>query len=359
MTRRASKTYREPIVYEVGKDISREKYEELLLKVADWNREYRPENKEPAADARDKIRRCLEGKKASGEPWFEAWSASLRSRIAMICRFDLDKMEPIKKGDPAKKAAKQRAKDKATSKRLRNTAANDPMIPDIQRKTLDGRVKYGDRQMPITEGEQELWEEYRDAYLREFPELRTVNAKGELAMLCDLQVAHERNRLKLLSGQVHDAKELIDTAKLLSELKKALNIHPEQVAKRAKQEEGGSIAEAAARFDAMPQEVRDRFLAEELLILFQMYATPSPRDDMGGYQLDEVGLFGATRCRTCACAKCGTRNYAGLAIDDVTRYLADKGYLVPISETPVDEALAAASAAGEVEIQEGHAQGES
>lgn len=347
-TRRAPRTYRDPIVYEIGKDITPEQYEDLLLKVADWFREFRPEHREPAADARLRLKCCLEGRTLKGEKWFTAWNAPLKSRIAMLCRFDLEKMEPIRKGDPAKKAVKQRAKDQAEKKRKARTAANDPYIPEITRKELDGRVNYGDVAMPITEGEQKLWEQYRDAYLAEFPELRTVNARGELAMLCDLQVVHERNRLKLLAGdRTVDTTDLLETAKLITELKKALNIHPEQVAKRAKQAEGGSIAEAAARFDSMPREVRDRFLAEELLILWQQYHQPSPRSDMGGYQLDDVGLFGATRCRTCACSKCGTRNYAGFAIDEITKYLADKGWLVPTEQTPVDVHVAHAADAGQ------------
>lgn len=349
--KRAPKTYREPQVYEVGKDLAPERLEELQVKIADWFREFRPDHKEPAADARLRIRCCLEGKTLKGQPWFTAWNAPLRSRIAMLCRFDSDKMEPIRTGDPAKKAAKQRTKEKENRKLIANRGANDKYIPEITRKEQDGRLKYGDKALPVTEAEKRVWEEYRDAYLTEFPELRTVNARGELSLLCDLQVVHERNRMKLLNGDRVAAQDMLENAKLITEMKKALNIHPEQVARRVKQEEGGSIAEAAARFEAMPKEVRDRFLAEELLILYQQFVSPSPREDMGGFQLDEVGLFGATRCRTCACAKCGTRNYAGFTIEEVERHLVDKGWLIPIPglASPVDDLLSDGADANGVE----------
>lgn len=333
--RRAQRTYREPIAYEVGKDVTQQQYEELLAKVADWFREWRPEHKEPAADARARIRACLEGKKMDGSPWYSHWGSSFATRMKMLCRFDVDKMTPIRTGDPAKRAAKQKAKDKATQARLANTATNDERIPELTRKELDGRVNYGDKALPITEAELEFWRKTRDAYLAEFPQLRSVNAQGELGMLCDLAVVHERNRLKLLEGKGRvDGDVMIDTAKAITELKKALGIHPDQLAKRAKEEERGSIAEAVAKFEAMPDEVKDRFLAEELLILYQQYCSVSPRDDMGGYQLDDVGLFGATRCRTCHCAKCGTRNFAGFTITEIEEYLREKGWLKPVQASP-------------------------
>lgn len=338
--RRAQRVYHDPIVYEVGKDVSQETYELLLTKVADWFREWRQDHKEPAADARRRIEYCLQGKKLDGTPWYSHWNSSFAVRLRMLARFDPDKMEPLDKGDPAKKAAKQRGKDRAEARRKVNTAANDEHIPELTRNELDKRVNYGDKAIPVTEAEQKFWEETRDAYLAEFPQLKTVNAKGELAHLCDLAVVHERNRMKLLTGaKGFDAYATLDTVKMISELKKALGIHPDQLAKRAKDEEKGSISEAAAKFDAMPEEVKDRFLAEELLILFQQYVSPSPRDDTGGYQVDEVGLFGATRCRTCHCSKCGTRNYAGFSFEEVTEHLVTKGYLKPI-RTPVETHIA-------------------
>jgi hypothetical protein len=337
--------YHDPITYEVGKDVEQAIYEQLLSKVADWFREWRPDHKEPAADARARIKCSLEGKKLDGTPWYSHWNSSFATRLKMLARFDPDKMEPVRTGDPAKKAAKQRAKSKAEQKRKANTAANDPLIPDLTRKELDGRVNYGDKALPITEAEQKFWQETRDAYLEEFPQLRTVNARGELGMLCDLAVVHERNRMKLLTGKGADADAMIDTAKAISELKKALGIHPDQLARLAKDQERGSIAEATAKFETMPDEVKERFLAEELLVLFQQYVSPSPRDDMGGYQVDEVGLFGATRCRTCHCSKCNTRNYAGFTVDEVVGHLVEKGYLKPL-ETPIDKVLAGGTDAG-------------
>lgn len=325
--RKAQKTFREPLKYEVGKDIDQATYDTIVVKVADWFRSWRPDHVEPAADARFRIKCCLEGTTLDGKPWYSHWSSNFATRMRMLCRFDVDKMQGIRTADEKKKAAKVRAKAKETATRMAGTAANDANIPELTRRELDGRVTYGDKALPITEGEQKMWNEYRDAYLEQFPELRTINAKGELSMLCDLQILHERNRLKILSGQKVDAADLLETTKMISDLKKALGIHPDQLARRVDKEKSASVADAAARFQALPEALRDKFQLEEFLLLYQMYMTPSPRPDSGGYQLDEVGLFAQTRCRTCACSKCQTRNFVGISIDEVEQHLIQHGVI--------------------------------
>lgn len=342
--RRAQKTFHEPYVYVVGTDITKEQYDELVVKMADWFTKSR-KTEEPAADARFRIKCCLEGKTLDGAPWYSHWKSSFATRVKMMCRFDFDNMKPITTGNERNQAKKEKAKKKEIAKRKESIAAYDPHIPELTRAELKGSVSYGSRPLPVTEAEQLLWNEYRDAYLEQFPELRTVNARGELAMLCDLQVVHERNRLRLLSGKAPEAKEMIETSTLITNLKKALGIHPDQLEKKAKEKQGSSVADAVARFEAMPKEVRDKFLAEEFLILYQQYMTPSPRGEGAGYQLDEVGLFGATRCRTCECSGCGRRNYAGFNIEEVEAYLVKKENLVLDPEEPEElEDLAEAAA---------------
>jgi hypothetical protein len=344
--RRAQKTYRQPIAYEIGKDLPQEQYEAIMVAVGDWFREWRATD-EPMADARFRIKCCLEGTTIEGQPWFSAWNSTFAARMRMLCRFDIEKMQPIRTGDEKRRQRKQATREKEYAARRAGNAANDPHIPELTKGELNGAVNYGTKALPVTDAEQRTWEEYRDAYLIQFPELRTVNAKGELSMLCDLHVVHERNRLKLLKGERIDANALLDTTRMIADLKKALGIHPDQLQKRVDKDRTGSLADAVARFESMPQAVRDKFLAEELLLLWQMYQTPSPRGDGSGYQLDEVGLFGATRCATCACAKCGHVNFRGLSVEQIQGWLEKKRYLVP-DEDPVPE-----TAGGDLDTQTG------
>jgi hypothetical protein len=153
-------------------------------------------------------------------------------------------------------------------------------------------------------------------------------------MLVDLHVVHERNRLKLIKGERVDPVAMASNTKLMTDLKKAMGIHPEQLIKRTAGDSKATIADAAGKFDAMPPALRDQMWLEELLLLFQQYHTPSPREDGDGYQLDDIGLFGQTRCRTCACSKCGQKNFVGINIDEVTDYLAKKGTLEELEPEP-------------------------
>lgn len=341
--RRAQRKYQTPLAYEVGKDVPQERYEEILVAVADWFREWRT-TVEPTADARARLRCCLDGKKMSGEPWFTAWNSTFAARVRMLCRYDIDKMQAIRKGDEKRRQKKQQVRERENARRRADIGANDEHIPELTRKELDGRVKYGDKALPVTEAELALWEKTRDAYLEQFPELRTINAKGELSFLCDMHVVQERNRLKFLTADKgFDPHLASENTKQIAELKRALGIHPDQLAKRVKDTKEGSLADAVARFETMPPALRDKFLAEELLILWQQYHTPSPRGEGDGYQLDEVGLFGATRCATCACAKCGQRNYRGLPIDQIEAWLQHRGDLTLEEDLPKIEVVPSSS----------------
>lgn len=331
--KRAPRVYRDPIKYEVGTDLPLAVYDELVTKVADWFAEWR-DTKEPAADARFRLKCCLEGKTLEGQPWFSHWQSSFKTRVAMMCRFDVEKMAPIRTGSEKLKAKKDRAKLKAAEKRR----DGDPMIPELTKKELGSKnVKYGDNpHVLLTEAEAKQWHVKRLAYTEQFAELRTVNAQAELDLLCDLHVIHERNRLKLLKGEYVDPKTMEGNIGAMVNLKKALGIHPDQLAKKVQEEISGTVSEAVVKLETHEhgRALRARYWLEEMLIAWQMYMTASPRKDTGGYQLDEIGLFGLTKCRTCHCAKCGHRNFVGVSVEEVERYLVQQGVLWPADPVP-------------------------
>lgn len=317
-----------PRVYEVEVDISAEKINELVMNLADWFVEIRPTVKEPTVLARQKINDCLEGKKTDGSPWFSAANSTFETRILMACRFDMVTMSGRKSADEKSKVNRVRKKEREVKNKL--AKREDQNIPDEIRANLRNSAKYGDNaQVFLSSAEHKRWTELQKAYQTEFPELKTINAEAELNKLLNLLIVDERQQMKLLQGKdtsVYDLKGITDQ---IVALKRALGIHPEQVAKRTKDTIGGSIAEVVARLEAMgdAKEIRAAFQTEEFLQLYQMYNSPSPRADAGGYQLDEVGLFGMTRCRTCHCAGCGLRNYVGFDINEIEDHLKAEGVI--------------------------------
>jgi len=321
------------IVYKVGEDISEEKYNELILKVGDWYAESRTKLKEPNVAARQALDCCLKGVKVSdpSQAWKGVETAPFATRVRIACRFDVEKMEPLRTVSEANRIKKE--KQAARDAKKRQKSSIDPNIPDEVRKGLQNSAKYGDDpSVFLSSEEQKNWQKLHDEYVSQFPELGSINAAAELNSLCDLLIVSDRNRLKILKGEKVDPFEQKGLTDQIVNLKKALGIHPDQLAKRVQSQTGGSIGELVKRLEEIPnwREIRDKFWVEEMLQVFQMYMTPSPREDLGGYQLDDIGLFGLTRCRTCACAKCGHRNYVGISIDEIEGKLVEEGVLVQI-----------------------------
>jgi hypothetical protein len=281
-----------PRVYEIGVDVTQELINELTLKLSDWLVQSRLDVKEPTVLARQKIRDCLEGLTKDGEPWYSAANSTFETRIKMACRFDVPTMQGILMADQEKKVKRDLRRKREAKKKL--AAKEDSNIPDELRKELRESAKYGDNsQVFLSSEEHKRWIALRDAYQTEFPELQTINAEAELTKLLNLLIVDERQQMKLLQGQKVEVMDMKGITDSIVSLKKALNIHPEQVAKRSKDSQGGSIGEVVARLESRgnAKEVREKFFVEEMIQVFQMYHQPSPRHDADGYQLDELGLF--------------------------------------------------------------------
>lgn len=324
------KTFKEPIKYLVGTDITQQEYDNILTKVTDWFVESRI-TEEPALLARQLIGECLEGKTREGKPWFSASSSSLAARIRVKCQYDIDKMEPLRMASPKQKAKKAAERKKIAIKKA--VEKDDPLIPDEIRKELQNVAKYGDDpNLYFTQAEHRAWEVLKSGYMEQFPELSTVNAQAELSMLCDLHIQWERIRMRQNKGQRIDAELLQSLTKQMAELKKMLGIHPDQVKNRNKNKEELTVGAAVARLDSLNwKELRERFWVEELIQLWMMYHTP--KADGNGYQLDDVGLYGLTKSKVTDCPKCGTKHFGGLDIADITEYLETKGWIVPLNDT--------------------------
>lgn len=318
------KRYVDPIVYEVGKDITREKYEEALLKIADWFVEWRNSD-EPALLAKQLFQECMDGKTTAGQPWFSAANSTLAARVRSKCRFDIETMTPCRSASPKEKKKKAKERKQEVLRKLKEKP--DLMIPDEIRKELRQDLRYGDDpSLWMTSAEQREWDILYEDYKTQHPELSAVSSKAELKMLCDTHVLMERFRALQMAGKKVDQQELEATVKRFSALKKSLGIHPDQIKTKTKGIFDASIGEAVARFKELGEDeyrnLRERMWIEELIQLYQMYHTPNANGT--GYQLDEIGLYGLTRSKPEPCPKCNTMVYSGLTIEDIEKYLLRK-----------------------------------
>jgi hypothetical protein len=337
------------IQYEVGKDVTQERYDAILAGVITWFKEYRP-NVDHEREARHALECCLRGVqlKDGKTPWSKMAKASFEVRVRMATRFDPETMEPRRvAASPGVKTA--RVKQNARAKELRRIMTDNPTYPSKPKNPDE--PKYGENPLSMfSDAELLRRDKLRQGFLDDFPQLSSVAAQAKLDMLLDLTLLMDRLRFRQLKEQSVTAieEQLSEISKQILALEKALNIHPDQVAKQQREKEGGSVGEAARKLDeAVPYEVRERWFAEELIMMYQMYHQRSPRGNMGGYQLDEVGLFGLTRCRTCACSGCGQRNFAGLNIEDIETYLTEHGHIVPQTTVKPRRGLPVVVATGE------------
>ncbi len=317
-------------IYKVGEDLSQAEYDKIVSVLAEWFKEYRPKQ-DPLEAAKHTVDCCLKGVKLKDTktPWPRMQQAPLSSRIRAAASYDITTWEPIRPGEGDPQVVKKRESKRLLDKGARRKIADDPGYPKQYKEPSE--AEYGDNPLTFfTPTEIKRREKLEAAYLRDFPQLDSVASRAKLNMLLDLNLLMDRLRFRAAKEEKFKDIEyqLQQITKQVVDLEKALNIHPDQLAKQQKEKEGGTIGDAVRRFEeANPVELRERWFAEELLLLYQMYHTPSPRQNMGGYQLDEVGLFGMTRCRTCACGHCGERNYAGLKITEIEEWLMGKGHL--------------------------------
>lgn len=332
-----------PIIYKVGEDINQEQYNELVQKIGDWFSEIR-NTKEPVKLAKMTLEACLKGVKPT-DPlsiWDSAATATLAKRVRMACRFDMDTMTPLRTASDQARVRKQQKKDREREKQ--QEAKVDPNYP-AEFRDLD--PTYGDDPAVFfTSRELAIREERRAAMVTQFPQLDNAAQGPKLDMLLDLHLLFERLRFRnAAAGAKKDQvkateKEMQDYTKQIIDLEKALGIDPVSVDKMQKKKEGGSIGDAVRRFEEMGnyRELRDKLFAEELILSYQAYMRPSPRTDMDGYQLDDVGLFGITKCRVVTCPKCQTQVFGGFTVQEIEEWLIQKGFLKQVSEPPVVEA---------------------
>jgi hypothetical protein len=356
-----------PKVYEIGVDLTRERYDEVVQALGEWFKATRV-TKEPFAAAKHSMDCCLLGVKVAdgktpikGKMAASSWEARVRS----VCRYDPEKMQGIethyavreqrraeriamenelRERQPTITEASLRRVRQASYRTHKKEKEYDANYPEEYRRPKPEDATYGDDPLVFfTFQEIEDRDRMKAAYLEQFPQLNNVAAMPKLDQLLDLVVIQKRLRFRnAQAGEKNTVrateKEMSDMIKQVVDLEKAMGIDPVTVAKTQREKEGGSIGDAVRRFESLPdwREIRLREWVEELLMIYVMFMRRSPRSDTSGYQLDEVGLYGLTKSRVVECPQCGTKNFAGLRIAEIESWLVANGYLKPKQHLAVD-----------------------
>lgn len=335
------------IKYSVPEDLSQEHYDRLIQAVGDWFSRIR-KTQEPVALAKRNIDCCLAGVKPSdGQPWEQAATMSLAKRVRIACRYDMELWKPLIAGDEKRRLKK--IADRQTARAKRAAAKQDANYPEAYRTETPADVaSYGDDPLVFfTYAELQDRTQMREAYLQQFPQLNNVAALPKLEQLLDLVLLQKRLRFRNAKQDKNTKvteRQMADMIRQVVELEKALGIDPQTLAKTQRDKEGGDVGEMIRRFEGLGdwRKLRERWFAEELLLLFKAYHTPSPRTNTGGFQLDEVALYGLTKTRLVTCPHCGHKNWAGLKIEEIEAWLVEHEYLVPAgAATPIPVQVAA------------------
>lgn len=324
------------IKYVVGEDLTTDRYNEIIQGIGDWFAQSR-RTKAPVVLAKKVVDACLEGVKPSdGTPWQTAALASLEKRIRMAAQFDISTMTPMKTASQKQRDRKER--QKVLRQRRKEERAVDTNYPDEYNDERIANAAYGDDpRVFFTAKERKTFKRKREGLLAKFPQLDNVAQESKVDMYTTLQILFERLQFRTLAAgsKKNEVKaterEMQDLTKQIVDLEKALGIDPITLHKTQETKEGGSIGEAIRRFESMEdyKDLRLKWWAEELLILYTMFMTASPRSDMSGYQLDEVGLYGLTKTRVVECPHCGNKNWAGFKIKEIEAWLLANGHLKP------------------------------
>lgn len=320
----------EPAVYTVPEDLTPERQTAVLLALTEWFSKSRS-TREPAAVARQELDFCMRGVTKAGKPWKGMERATLAARVRSMCRFDLEKMEPLLNASDAQRKKKEREKE---LRRRKDARGMNALIPDELRAEMKRGFRAGDNPaVYLSSAEEAEWRKFKEDTLRDYPHLNNTTSLKLLDQLADLVMISERQRVGFLSGKEKvDYEDRAAVTQQIDRLMKILGIHSEQLIKRKDDKKDTSISAAALRMSQLGdyRKLRLRFWAEELLQIYAMFMQPSA--DGLTYQLDDVGLYGLTKTRVVCCPKCKTRNWAGLSIDEIEAWLVKSGLLKKVGE---------------------------
>lgn len=249
-----------PIAFRAGDpnreavDFTKQEIDRWQSQIEWWVKESQPREEDPPGKAAKIMNAALNGTKINGEIWAGIDAYSLKSRIKMLCGWDIET-------------------GKGNSSYLRNRKRVDPDAP-FPKKAKEDRAKNEVALADLSAAEMMTRrEEIKATILQQFPWLDTPIYESKVNALAEAEV-----RLESLSDQfltidaiklepILKVKELL--RKDINELMELLSIHPKQLKHRVDEVDRGDVGNLIVQFEKYGEIAKDWELVDAIQELIQ------------------------------------------------------------------------------------------
>lgn len=304
-------------------DFSPDYIEALTLRLALWYGSEKCDRafEDPEAAAKETVKQCLLGETKDGKPWQNA-PHEFAKRIKVKAAYDMEKGEGI----PI-----QSAKHPSATRRLDPAAAEGAkLVDEMQPAISDFDIEEHRRQLERT-------------LLAQYPELDNAAHFPHVRRLSLLYAQQEMIDRELMIGvkparRESIMKEMDSLAKTIDVTLKTLDIHPDSIRKKIKENSEGSLGDLVATLDADEEFPRREKLwtLQEMLQLW--YMCNHPNGEGTGPQISEIEMWHMTRTRpfsfTCQCGRHYPHIVQGFTPKQLRDYLVKEGVLVEVPVIP-------------------------
>lgn len=314
-----------------GADFSEDYINSVILRLALWFNQSECDRKfdNPEAAAKKIVKEALLGQTKDGKTWHNAPN-DFATRIKIKAAYDLvnEKGIPISRAKhptAVRKLQEEKAAERAAAKE--GAAKIKDMVPTLVE--FDVQAARDKEEKAILEHHPELDNPVHYPHVRRLSLLYAQQEMIEREMLLQPKPSRRMEIMKemqLLTGTIDG-------------LLKTLDIHPDSLRKRIKENSEGSLGDFIAMLDADDEfrERQKRWTLEELLQLW--YKCNHPNGEGTGPQMSEVEMWHETRTIpfSFTCLHCGTHYphiVQGLTPKQIRDYLVEKGVLIEVPVVP-------------------------
>lgn len=323
MTKKKDKIARKQFSFGDGEgyDFTTSEIENLTLRLALWFADPKCDRKfdNPEQAAKDIVRQCLLALTKEEKPWLNA-PFEFAKRIKVKAAFDMEKGEGIPISS-VKHPMASRSLDKTAAKSAQGIGGLNPSIADFdineyrahQEKTI--LIQYPELDSPV--------------YLPHVRRLSLLYAQQE--MMDRELIINPRRRSEIL-------KEMEKLTTTVDAVLKTLDIHPDSLRKKIKENTDGTLGDLVARLDADDDfQNREKVWALQAALQFWYMAShPNGRGD--GPQLEEWEVWHMTRSLpmsfTCKCGKHYPHLVRGFTPKMLKEYLLRQGVILEVPAIP-------------------------
>jgi hypothetical protein len=307
-------------------DFSMLEIENLTLRLIAWFKDPKCDRNfsDPEQQAKDIIQQCLKCVKQDGDPWKNA-PHTFQSRIRVKAAYDME----TGAGIPIRASKHPDAVRRLDKEAEESANAVQDIIPALVEFDI---------------------EEYRQKQLRNilstFPELDNPVHLPNVRRLALYYSQQEMIDRMVSSGSVKPGTpkssdildELESLNKSIDALMKTLDIHPDSLRKKIKENTDGTLGDLVVMLD-MDEEFKEREKLWALQAALQLwYMHEHPNGDLSGPQMEEWEIWHMTRTRpfsfTC---KCGIKYHniiQGFTPKELKEYLIKHGILIEVPAIP-------------------------